>query len=85
MNIPAEQIVGNGKNIKCHDKIKLTHVATNNRIHANNFECKGGSFNTAVTCHKARDDSDWYHFLQILQVCRHHNRTALTDLPLSLQ
>lgn len=50
-----QEIIGKGWNIKCFDKIKLTHIATNYRIHANTFGYKSGSYNYAVSAQKMRD------------------------------
>ena len=50
-----DEIIGRGTNIKCYDKIKLTHALTGQRLHFNEFEWKGGSYNMAVTTHKVRD------------------------------
>jgi len=59
----SDEIVGRSWNIKCYDKIKITNVFTGQRIHANNFDCRAGSYNQAVGCHKMRDDSDWYFWM----------------------
>ncbi len=53
--------VSRGWNIKCFDKVKLTHLSTESRLHSNNFAYKSRSYNTAASCHKVRDESDWYH------------------------
>jgi len=58
--IMSEEVLGRGCNIKCYDKIKITHFESGLRLHSNNFECKSGSYNQAVSCHKVRDDTDWY-------------------------
>jgi hypothetical protein len=55
-----EEILGRGSNIKCYDKIKLMHNLTSYRLHPIDFECKSGTYNQAVSCHKSRDDTDWY-------------------------
>ena len=44
-----------GGNVKCFDKIKVTHIPTTYRIHANTFSYKAGSYNTVVSCQKMRD------------------------------
>lgn len=49
-----------GKNIKLFDKIKLQHVQTTFRLHGLEHEWKNGSYNQAVGCHKAMDETDWY-------------------------
>lgn len=64
-----EESVGRGWNIKCFDKVKLTSVATGCRLHSNSFGFKSKSYNTAVTCHKVRDDSDWYSVLKLGSWC----------------
>ena len=56
-----EEIKDRGSNIKCYDKVKLSHCATQHRLHSVDFECKTGSFNQAVACHKVRDETDWYY------------------------
>lgn len=55
-----EEGVGRGWNIKCFDKIKLTSISTGCRVHSNSFGYKSKSYNTALTCHKVRDETDWY-------------------------
>jgi len=51
----SEDIVGKGWNIKCYDKIKLTHVSSGYRLHSNTFGLKSGSYNIAVSCQNMRD------------------------------
>lgn len=58
--IDMSEQIGRGWNIKCFDKVKITHLSTSCRLHANSFAYKSKSYNTAVTCHKVRDDSDWF-------------------------
>lgn len=56
----SKEIFSAGRNIKCSDKIKIVHNATGWRLHANNKYYRDGSFNEVVSCHKARNDTDWY-------------------------
>ena len=49
-----------GKNIKIYDKIKLEHLQTGYRLHSLEEEVKNGSMNQAVSCHKSKDETDWY-------------------------
>lgn len=50
-----EEVMGRGRNIKCFDKVKLTHVLTGCRLHSNGFGYKSRSYNTVVSCHRGRD------------------------------
>lgn len=65
----AQEIIGRGNNIKCYDKIRLTNALTGQNLHACGFEWSSGSNNQAVSCHKSRDESDWYTKYFIYKVC----------------
>lgn len=56
----SKEIFAAGRNIKCYDKIKIVHQSTGWRLHANNKYYRDGSLNEVVSCHKARNDTDWY-------------------------
>ena len=56
----GDEVFGAGKNIKCFDKIKIQNLKLKARLHCESKYYREGSLNEIVSCHRGRNDSDWF-------------------------